>query len=119
MKIFTNPKQTYPPSSRIEDGKSEKITSFAQQRVSVNRDLLDQVTEEWLKTDTLKPDRAMKSKLEGEPVVVLSNNDGCAVARSQEAKALGVKMGAPWFQMQALARKHGIVIQLHLVCRYE
>ena len=42
-------------------------------------------------------------------MVVLSNNDGCAVARSQEAKVLGVKMGAPWFQMQALAKKHGII----------
>jgi len=41
-------------------------------------------------------------------MVVLSNNDGCAVARSAEVKALGVKMGTPWFQMQALARKHGI-----------
>lgn len=41
--------------------------------------------------------------------VVLSNNDGCAVARSNEVKALGVKMGAPWFQMKALARQHGIV----------
>ena len=42
-------------------------------------------------------------------MVVLSNNDGCAVARSNEAKALGVKMGAPWFLMKDLAKKHGIV----------
>jgi DNA polymerase V len=41
-------------------------------------------------------------------MVVLSNNDGCAVARSDEVKALGVKMGTPWFQMQTLAKKHGI-----------
>ena len=54
-------------------------------------------------------ERVFNPRLEGRPVVVLSNNDGCAVARSQEAKALGVKMGAPWFQMQALARKHGII----------
>lgn len=54
-------------------------------------------------------ERIFNPKLEGKPVVVLSNNDGCAVARSQEAKALGVKMGAPWFQMQMLARKHGII----------
>lgn len=47
--------------------------------------------------------------LRDKPLVVLSNNDGCAVARSAEAKALGVKMGAPWFKMQDLAKKHGIV----------
>ena len=54
-------------------------------------------------------ERVFNPKLEGRPIVVLSNNDGCAVARSAEVKALGVKMGTPWFQMQDLARKHGIV----------
>jgi DNA polymerase V len=54
-------------------------------------------------------ERAFNPRLEGKPVVVLSNNDGCAVARSQEVKALGVKMGTPWFQMQSLAKKHGII----------
>lgn len=47
--------------------------------------------------------------LENRPVVVLSNNDGCAVARSNEVKALGVKMGTPWFQMEALVKQHNIV----------
>jgi len=42
-------------------------------------------------------------------VVVLSNNDGCTIARSNEVKALGVKMGMPWFQMEELARQHSIV----------
>ena len=54
-------------------------------------------------------ERVFRPTLEGRPVVVLSNNDGCAVARSAEVKALGVKMGTPWFQMQALARQNGIV----------
>ncbi len=54
-------------------------------------------------------ERVFNPRLEGKPVVVLSNNDGCAVARSAEVKALGVKMGAPWFQMKDLARKHGII----------
>lgn len=54
-------------------------------------------------------ERAFNPALEGKPVVVLSNNDGCAVARSNEVKALGVKMGAPWFQLRELALKHGIV----------
>jgi len=53
-------------------------------------------------------ERVFQPKLEEVPMVVLSNNDGCAVARSAEVKALGVKMGTPWFQMEALARKHGI-----------
>ena len=48
-------------------------------------------------------ERVFQPKLEEVPMVVLSNNDGCAVARSAEVKALGVKMGAPWFQMQDLA----------------
>ncbi|MBE7423806.1 MAG: Y-family DNA polymerase [Zoogloeaceae bacterium] len=54
-------------------------------------------------------ERVFDPKLEGRPVVVLSNNDGCVVARSQEVKALGVKMGTPWFQLKDLARRHGIV----------
>lgn len=48
-------------------------------------------------------------KLKGTPVVVLSNNDGCVVARSAEVKALGIPMGVPWFQIREQARRHGIV----------
>lgn len=54
-------------------------------------------------------ERIFQPKLEGRPVVVLSNNDGCAIARSNEAKALGIPMGAPWFQLKDMAEKHGIV----------
>lgn len=54
-------------------------------------------------------ERVFNPKLEGKPVVVLSNNDGCAVARSNEVKALGVKMGEPWFKLEKLARQHGII----------
>lgn len=54
-------------------------------------------------------ERVFDPKLRARPVVVLSNNDGGAVARSNEAKALGIKMAAPWFMMQELARQHGIV----------
>lgn len=54
-------------------------------------------------------ERVFNPKLEDVPVVVLSNNDGCAVARSNEVKALGVKMGQPWFQLKDLAKKHGII----------
>ena len=45
-------------------------------------------------------ERVFRPDLEGKPVVVLSNNDGCVVARSNEAKALGIKEGTPYFQMQ-------------------
>lgn len=38
--------------------------------------------------------------LRGKPVVVLSNNDGCVIARSASAKKLGIKMGTPWFQIK-------------------
>lgn len=54
-------------------------------------------------------ERVFKPALEHTPMVVLSNNDGCAVARSHEVKALGVKMGTPWFKMKDLAREQGIV----------
>ena len=48
-------------------------------------------------------------KLAGRPVVVLSNNDGCIVARSAEAKALGIGMGLPWFKIAASAESQGVV----------
>ncbi|MHB1099905.1 MAG: Y-family DNA polymerase [Burkholderiales bacterium] len=54
-------------------------------------------------------ERVFDPSLEGKPVVVLSNNDGCVVARSSEVKALGVPMGEPWFKLKDLAKKHGIV----------
>ncbi|MCP5276957.1 MAG: Y-family DNA polymerase [Thiobacillus sp.] len=52
-------------------------------------------------------ERVFNPRLEGLPVIVLSNNDGCAVARSDEAKALGVRMGAPWFQVRDLMDANG------------
>jgi DNA polymerase V len=54
-------------------------------------------------------ERMFNPKLEGKPVVVVSNNDGCAVSRSNEVKALGIKMASPWFKMEKLARQHGII----------
>lgn len=46
-------------------------------------------------------ERVFRPDLEGKPVVVLSGNDGCVISRSNEAKALGIKMGEPWFQIDA------------------
>lgn len=54
-------------------------------------------------------ERTWQPRYENVPIVVLSNNDGCVVARSAEVKALGVAMGTPWFELQDLARAHGIV----------
>lgn len=54
-------------------------------------------------------ERVFDPALEGKPVVVLSNNDGCVVARSAEVKALGVKMGVPWHSLKELCRKHPIL----------
>lgn len=53
-------------------------------------------------------ERVFQPSLEGKPVVVLSNNDGCVVARSAEVKALGVAMGVPWHHLKDLAREHAI-----------
>lgn len=55
-------------------------------------------------------ERVFDPKLVGRPVIVLSNNDGCAVARSQEAKALGIKMGAPLFKIRDLVAQHQVVV---------
>jgi len=55
-------------------------------------------------------ERVFRPDLEGVPVIVLSNNDGCAVARSNEAKALGIQMGQPFFQIKDLCKQHGVVV---------
>ena len=54
-------------------------------------------------------ERIFRPDLENKPVVVLSSNDGCAVARSNEAKALGIPMGAPAFKYRELFKREGVV----------
>lgn len=54
-------------------------------------------------------ERVFRPSLNGRPVVVLSNNDGCAIARSNEAKDLGIKMAAPWFGIKHLEQEAGLV----------
>lgn len=46
-------------------------------------------------------EKVFRPDLRNKPVVVLSNNDGCVIARSSEAKRLGIKMGVPWFQLKS------------------
>ena len=53
-------------------------------------------------------ERVFNRGLEHVPVVVLSNNDGCIISRSNEAKALGIKMGMPFFQAQDLIKKNNV-----------
>lgn len=53
-------------------------------------------------------ERSFNPALKSNPVIVLSNNDGCVISRSNEAKALGIKMGEPWFKCQDLVNKHKI-----------
>lgn len=55
-------------------------------------------------------ERVFRPDLIGKPVVVLSNNDGCVIARSNEAKAVGVPMGAPAFQFEKLFEQHGVQV---------
>jgi DNA polymerase V len=55
-------------------------------------------------------ERLFRPDLRGRPVVVLSNNDGCVIARSAEAKALGIPMGAPYFKQRGLLRRHGVEV---------
>ncbi|ACL42272.1 DNA-directed DNA polymerase (plasmid) [Pseudarthrobacter chlorophenolicus A6] len=61
-------------------------------------------------------ERAFDPTLEGKPVVVLSNNDGCVVARSNEAKSLGIENGDPWFKLAADAKRTGLI---HRSSNYE
>ncbi len=55
-------------------------------------------------------ERVFRPDLRRKPVVVLSNNDGCIIARSNEAKALGIPMGAPFFRYEAFCGKHGVTV---------
>lgn len=55
-------------------------------------------------------ERVFNPGLNGRPVIVLSNNDGCAVSRSNEAKALGIKMGVPLYQIRDIVEKYNVVV---------
>lgn len=56
-------------------------------------------------------ERVFQPKLERCPVVVLSNNDGCIIARSNEAKKLGIGMGEPFFKVRPLIERHGVAVR--------
>jgi DNA polymerase V len=55
-------------------------------------------------------ERVFRPDLIGKPIVVLSNNDGCVIARSNEAKAIGIPMGAPAFQNEKLFEQHNVQV---------
>jgi DNA polymerase V len=56
-------------------------------------------------------ERVFQPELRGRPVVVLSNNDGCVIARSNEAKALGIAMGAPWHLHRDRFEAAGVIVR--------
>ncbi|MBT7127381.1 MAG: UMUC domain-containing protein DNA-repair protein, partial [Candidatus Thioglobus sp.] len=56
-------------------------------------------------------ERVFDPKLAREPIVVLSNNDGCVIARSNEAKSLGIKMGTPYYQVKDLIIDKSVVVK--------
>src|SRR5690242_7052129 len=55
-------------------------------------------------------ERVFCPKLEKYPVVVLSNNDGCVISRSNEAKAMGIRMGTPYFKVDYLVEKANLKV---------
>lgn len=54
-------------------------------------------------------ERVFDPTLDGKPIVVLSNNDGCVVALNREAKALDIPMGIPWFKLEGYAKAAGVI----------
>jgi DNA polymerase V len=64
-------------------------------------------------------ERVFQPALEGRPVIVLSNNDGCVVARSQEAKDVGIAMGEPFFKCRERIRRHRIAVRSSNYTLYE
>lgn len=55
-------------------------------------------------------ERVFNPSLRSRPVVILSNNDGCIVARSAEAKALGIPFASPYYKVRALAERHNTAV---------
>ena len=55
-------------------------------------------------------ERLFNPKIQNKPVVVLSNNDGCVISRSNEAKALGIRMGEPYFKVKELIKRNNVHI---------
>src|SRR5437763_7905997 len=55
-------------------------------------------------------ERVFDPSLAGKPVIVLSNNDGCAIARSEEAKAIGIQMAQPAFMINDLIKRHQVKV---------
>ena len=55
-------------------------------------------------------ERLFRPDLKTKPIIVLSSNDGCVVARSNEAKALGIAMGVPYFKIKAICKQHKVEV---------
>ena len=55
-------------------------------------------------------ERLFNPKIKNVPVIVLSNNDGCVISRSTEAKQIGIKMGEPYFKVKHLVKKNNVAV---------
>lgn len=55
-------------------------------------------------------ERVFRPDLKHQPIVVLSNNDGCVITRTSEAKALGIKMGEPYFKIKDTVNRYGVKV---------
>ncbi len=55
-------------------------------------------------------ERVFRPRLEGRPIVVLSNGDGCVISRSDESKLLGIPMGVPYFKIERFAKENGMAV---------
>ena len=64
-------------------------------------------------------ERLFNPKIRKKPVVVLSNNDGCIISRSNEAKALGIKMGEPYFKAKNIIIKNNVQVFLQTILYME
>lgn len=90
--------------SRVSDGPGHHPSAAATGRSKPSRIALVDVNSFYVSCE-----RVFDPSLAGVPVVVLSNNDGCVVARSNEAKALGIPLGEPWFKISAQAPGWGLI----------
>ena len=55
-------------------------------------------------------ERVFRPDLNGRPVIILSNNDGCVISRSNEAKRIGIKMGQPFYQLKQTIRQYDVAV---------
>lgn len=61
-------------------------------------------------------ERVFRPDLNGRPVIILSNNDGCVISRSNEAKRIGIKMGQPFYQLKLMIQRYDVPCSHPTMC---